>query len=78
MIDSFPASDASEDFIFFGPSIGRDDQPDVLADCFVRSVTEDALCSRIPGHDDAFESLADNRIIGGRDDRGKMNCDIER
>jgi hypothetical protein len=78
MIDSFPAPDAREDFIFFGPSVGRDDQPDILSDRLVRSVTEDALCAWIPGHDDALESLADNRIIGRGNDRGKMNRDIER
>ena len=45
MIDSFPAPDASEDVVFFSPSIARDDQPDVLSDCFVRSVAEDALAA---------------------------------
>ena len=74
MIDSLAAPDPRENLVFLRPAVARNDQGDVLADCFVGGVAEDSLGRGIPRSDDAFEGFADYDVIGGFYDRGEMRC----
>jgi hypothetical protein len=40
-----------------------------LSDRFRGGVTKQVLCPGVPGRDDALERLADDGVIGRRDDR---------
>jgi hypothetical protein len=78
MVNFFAAPDVCENLVFFGPSIKRNDELDVLTNCFVRGVTEDSLRSKIPGGNYAVEGFADNNVIRRRDNRSQMCRGIQR
>src|SRR5271156_1616419 len=76
MIDSFAAPDSGQHVVFFGPSLGRDDQSDVLADGFSGAVAEYSLGAGIPRGDHAVERFADDYVIRRCDNRSKVRGNI--
>jgi hypothetical protein len=69
MIDAFAAPDALNDDRFLVLAIGGNDDRDRLSDHFLREIAEQALRRPVPTGDDPVDILADDRIIGGVDDR---------
>ena len=69
--DPFAAADAGQDAVLFRPSIGGNDERDVLADRLGLRPAEGALGGRIPGRDDAVEGLADDDVVRGLHDGGQ-------
>jgi hypothetical protein len=63
MFDFLAASNTREDVLLFGPSIRRDDEPDVLTDCFAGCIPKYSFSRRIPGCNYAIESFADDDVI---------------
>src|SRR6202790_1559655 len=63
MVNFFAAPDVCENLVFFGPSIRRDDELDVLTNCFARGIAEDLLRGRIPGGNCPVERFADDHVI---------------
>jgi hypothetical protein len=49
---------------FFCLSLRGNDEGDMLPHGLGRRVSEDSLGGSIPGRDDAFECLADDRVAG--------------
>src|ERR1700735_2369953 len=76
MIDSFAAPDSGQNVVFFGPSLGRDDHLDMLADGFSRAIAKHAFGAWIPRCDHAVERFADNYVIGRCDNRRKIPGNI--
>ena len=60
----------SED-LFFVLAIRRDDDPNRAPDYFLCAVTKHLLRGGIPRGDDAAQILADDRVVGGLNDRGQ-------
>src|SRR5205085_1818582 len=71
VFDLDAATHVIEDLIFFALPIRRDDAADRLADHFLRRVAEHLLGGPVPGHHDAVQVLADDRIVARLDDRGE-------
>ena len=71
VIDALAAADACEDFVLLVQPILRDDDRDGLSHCFMRGVPEHPLRCPIPRLDDTVEILADDRVVGGVDDRAQ-------
>ena len=69
MADPVTGPDAGEHGGLFVLMIRRDQHEERLADCLRRSVAGDALGSVVPRGDGAVERLADDRVVGGLDDR---------
>ena len=74
MIDALAGLDAGQNGWFLVEAIRWNDDRDWLSDGLIRRIAEKTLGAFIPGRDDAVESLADDRIVGGLDDRGKKSC----
>jgi len=68
MVDVLPPLDAGQDFTFFILPIARNNNCDVLPDCFFSSVSEDALRALVPAPDNAAEVLANNRVVAELED----------
>ena len=63
-----PARMWRQHHVFLAPPVGRNDQRDRLADRLGCGVAEHPLGAAVPGHDDAVEVLADDRVVGRFDD----------
>ena len=68
MIDPLTLPDPVEDLAFLLTKLRRNDQIDRLADGLGGRIPEQALRAFVPREDDAFERLADDGIVGRRDD----------
>src|ERR1700677_2502150 len=65
MLDTFTAPELRENIHLFAGEMRWDELQDRLAHHFAGPVAKHALGSLIPGHDDALERLADDRVLGG-------------
>ena len=63
MFNFLAVSNTREDVVLFRPSVRRDDEPDVLADCFAGGIPKYSFSCRIPGCNYAMESFADDDVI---------------
>jgi len=61
----------ARDIVFFVLEISRNDRPGRLAERLARCVTEYPLSRHVPRGDRPIQVLADDRVVGRRDDRGK-------
>jgi hypothetical protein len=68
VVDALALPDPPEDGRLLVQMIRRDENRDGLADGLVGGVAEDALGPLVPAHDDAFERLADDGVVGRLDD----------
>ena len=76
MVDSFAAPDSGQNVVFFGPSLGRDDHLDVLADGLSRAIAKHSLCAGIPRCDYAVERFADDYVIRRCDNRSQIRGNV--
>ena len=68
MIDGLATANPGQDFRFLAEAVGGYDGRDRPADHFLRRVAEHALRPKIPRRDDAVQVLADDRVVGRRDE----------
>jgi len=71
MLDGLAATDAGKDPEFFVEFGGREQNGDGFADDLVSRVAEQPLGACVPTLNDAFEVLADNRVVRGFHDRSE-------
>ena len=71
VVDALTPPDLREHLVFLRPSLGRNDQRDVLTDRLLGRPAEQSLGRRVPRADDAVERFADDDVVGGIDDRGQ-------
>ena len=69
-------ANAIEDSRLFVLVIFRDQDRNRLANDFLGRVAEQPFSAAIPAHDHAIEILADDRIVGIRDNGGKLLLDM--
>ena len=74
MVDAFAGLQAGDDLLLLGPQFIGNDAEDGLTDHLLGGVAENPRGAGIPGGDDAVEALADNRVVGGRHDRGEAGA----
>ena len=77
MLDLLTSCDRLERRHRFGPSVGRDDQEDTLADRLFGCIAVHPLCALVPTRDGAVEIFGDNGIVGRTDDGGQKDGGIE-
>ncbi len=68
LLHAISSNDPRENFVLFLLAIVRDQKPDRLPDHFRFAITEQLLGRAIPGDDNAFKILRDDRHIGRIDD----------
>jgi hypothetical protein len=71
VIDGLAAPDPRQHRVLLVVTLGRDDQGDVPTHRLGGRIAEHALRRAIPRQDRAGEILADDRVVGGFDDRGQ-------
>ena len=71
MVDTLTAAQAVQQSALLVVSLWWDQQRDRLADGFLRRVPKDSLGTGVPGEDEAIQRLADDRVVGARDDGRK-------
>src|SRR5271163_1311414 len=69
MIDTLTSLYPIENFDHVVPAAGNGEQQDRLSDHLVARVSEYPLRGFVPARDDAFQIVADDRIVGRLDDR---------
>jgi len=70
VIDPLAPPEPLEDPRQLAVELLRDDEPDRPPDDFPGRVPVEPLGAAVPARDDAFERLADDRVVRGLDDRG--------
>ena len=79
MRNRLSGSEACQHHVFFALPVGRDEHANGLADGLSGGVTEHAFGRPIPRRDGTVQILADDGVIRGLYDSGKVaNCDIIR
>src|SRR6185436_10900770 len=71
VLDALARANAAQHIVFFVLEISRNDRPGRLAERLARCVTEYPLSRLVPRGDRPIQVLADDRVVGRRDDRGK-------
>src|SRR5947208_422404 len=72
MIDSLSGLQPSDDLVFFGYPLRRNDERNMFANGFFRGITEDSLRALVPTLDDAVQRFANDRIVGRLDNGGQQ------
>ena len=72
MVNGVAAADRRQHGVFFGLPVGRDDHANRPADHFVGPIAEQSFRRRVPRHDHAVQVLADDRVVAGFDQGGKV------
>jgi hypothetical protein len=75
--DPLPPPNRGENLVLLLVKLGRDQAINRGADHLFGCVAENPLCRSVPGQDYAVEGLADDRIVGRLDDRGKSRGVLE-
>src|SRR5215471_13722260 len=78
MFHFLAALDALNHTFFFGPMILGDDEIDGLSNRFARRVSEHSLCGLIPGIHAKIQILAEDGVIAGLNNGGKLMRDSKR
>ena len=68
MVDHLAPAQPRQDLALLVMQLGRDDAGDRLADHLVRRIAENAGRTGVPRGDPALQRLADDGVVGGRDD----------
>lgn len=76
VIDALAGLDAGENGGFLVEAIRWNDDRDGAADSLVCHITEKTLSALVPGRDDSVKALANDRVVGGFDDRCEESCSI--
>src|SRR4051794_19046910 len=72
MVDPLAGTDSRQYLWLLVLAVVRDQNIDRAPDHFSGRIAEDPLRARVPGQDDAFEILADDRVVRRLDDGRQM------
>jgi hypothetical protein len=71
MVDALAAAELGEDVVLLVVQLRRDDAGDRLADHLLGGIAEQAQRRGVPRGHPTLGRLADDGVVGGRDDRGE-------
>src|SRR5690606_30994787 len=76
MVDTLAEPETREDPRLLVVTIRGEQAGNRPADHLVRGIAEKLLSAPVPGHYNAVEALADDRVVGGFDDGAQTLCDL--